>query len=794
MKLPGLFDLIPWDALVAPGILSSTDGALTRAFRYQGPDLSSAEPARLNALAEVTRRALDLTGDRWIVSFDAFRHPAPPYPATAAFSDPFSRALDAERKRAYEAQSPLALHQFLTLTWCPVAPKRPETDANALKASLDARLSDFLRDSSEVQQLLGTALAIEPLTSPELLEHLHRCLTFRSQPLRTTDPLEAVLSDCDVRFASGVQVDELTVIPIAIGGAGFPSEVASGAFDWIAADFPLRYHLRILPLSPYSATHALDKKRSEWFRSTLRLKTLLSLIFGAKGQAPSDASTLGTDYESTMLGNTKKAAASIQENQTSVGYTTPVLFVSDSDPSEAHHRATQLVAELRNRGYTAWIETINAPDAYLGALPSLGSRNIRRPLVTHQAAASLAPLTTPWIGHVRHPHPILEDAHAIAYTDGATPFHLALAHGDVQHTIILGPTGTGKSVLVNFLISQFLRFPSSRVFAFDKGYSQLLLAHATGGAHYDLDPSSSTGLRLAPLAALDEPADFQAAEQWLEELFRNQGIELTPNHRTRIHEALGHLRTSDERTLANFAIKLQDHALREALAPFLPGGTYGTLFAGNHLAIDDDRRYIVFELEEALRLGAGVTTPVVLHLFHEVFRRLDGRPTLLICEELAAYIRDSLFATRLEAALLQVRKRRAGVLLATQTPGSILDSAIKDAVLENCPVRLFLPNPKATDEHGAVGYQAFGLNARQRELLTQALPRRDYYYDSPDGSRLFHLGLSPAALDILGSSGPAAQKRFADLKARHGADWLQAHFAAHHPNFPLLEGPACHVA
>jgi type IV secretory pathway VirB4 component len=72
--------------------------------------------------------------------------------------------------------------------------------------------------------------------------------------------------------------------------------------------------------------------------------------------------------------------------------------------------------------------------------------------------------------------------------------------------------------------------------------------------------------------------------------------------------------------------------------------------------------------------------------------------------------------------------------------------------VESCPTRIFLPNPEAMEEIVAPLYRRFGFNDRQRQLISQAQPKRQYYYQSPLGNRLFELGLSPLALAFCGSS------------------------------------------
>src|SRR5262245_22940423 len=80
----------------------------------------------------------------------------------------------------------------------------------------------------------------------------------------------------------------------------------------------------------------------------------------------------------------------------------------------------------------------------------------------------MMPLSAVWAGPECNDHlggpPLL-----FAKTEGATPFRLSLHVGDVGHTLVIGPTGAGKSVLLALMALQFRRYPLSQVFAFPFG-------------------------------------------------------------------------------------------------------------------------------------------------------------------------------------------------------------------------------------------------------------------------------------------------------------------------------------
>ena len=225
-------------------------------------------------------------------------------------------------------------------------------------------------------------------------------------------------------------------------------------------------------------------------------------------------------------------------------------------------------------------------------MPGNGTANVRRPLFTLPAAVRLAPVTSVWAGEPKHPHPALRDhpPTILAATSGSTPFSFSAAVGDVQHAAIIGPTGAGKSVLLSLLLAQYFRYPGAQVMSLDKGYSQLALATAAGGAHYDLAPDPREGAhRFAPLAHLDTGSDLQRATDWLLALLEITGLDATPALQKTVGAGLRDLRQTASRSLATFAVKVQSHAIRDALAPYVLDGPYAHLFDAETSSLRSDR-------------------------------------------------------------------------------------------------------------------------------------------------------------------------------------------------------------
>jgi len=143
------------------------------------------------------------------------------------------------------------------------------------------------------------------------------------------------------------------------------------------------------------------------------------------------------------------------------------------------------------------------------------------------------------------------------------------------------------------------------------------------------------------------------------------------------------------------------------------------------------------------------------------------------------FLDDPLFAERIREWLKTLRKKNVAVVFATQSLADIENSSIAPALIESCPSRIFLPNDRAIEPQSRAIYERFGLNDRQIELISQSIPKQDYYYQSQRGNRMFELGLGPIGLALCGASTPADHKLMDQIKSRTSKagfahDWLQA--------------------
>ena len=766
-----LADYLPWACLVAPGVVLNKDGSFQTIFKYRGPDLESSTDEELVSINARVNNVLRRLGSGWALFFEAQREPVHDYP-DCAFPDAASWLVDQERGlQADEAGSRFESHYYLTLLWLPPADAtgRAEKALITRAETEDAatwrhRLETFQSQAARVFDLLATCLAeLVRLDDDGTLTYLHATISTKSHPVVTPDLpvfLDAILAD--EPFAGGLEpmIGDAHLRTLTI--LGFPASTLPGMLDELNRQgFAYRWATRFIAMDKADAEKILGRKRRHWFAKRKSIGAVLrETMFNEQAAlVDNDADNKAADADAALQ--------ELGSDLVSYGYVTTTITVMDADRRavDEHIRVAERI--INGRGFTAIRETLNAVEAWLGSLPGHPYANVRKPILHTLNLAHIVPLSAVWAGEQTNRH-LNAPALIQAQTHGTTPFRLNLHIGDVGHTLVVGPTGAGKSVLLSLLAMQWKRYAGAQVFIFDKGRSARAATLAMGGSHVDLGSADRPSLQ--PLRDVDRHHGAGFAADWLAGLCMNEGVTITPDLKAGLWDAIQSLASAPrpERTLTGLTLMLQDETLKAALHPFTLEGAHGRLLDADHetLNLADT---VCFEMEDLMHTK-GAVAPVITYLFHRLEDRFDGRPTLLILDEAWLFLDDPMFAARIREWLKTLRKKNVSVVFATQSLADIAGSTIAPALVESCPTRIFLPNERAQEPQSRETYQRFGLNTRQIELISRATPKRDYYYQSPLGCRVFELGLGPIALALCGASTPEDQQMLDRIQAETTSD------------------------
>lgn len=773
----GFPDLLNYFALVDEGVLFLKDGSLLAAWWYAGPDMESATPNEMAVLAAQINGALRDLGNGWMIQADAIRKPATGYPEASAFPDPTSRLIDEARRAVYESGAATfeSVYAF-TATYLPPPEIQDrlsavfiDTDEGERAASWTTVLKHFHRALAQLEDALSDRLSVTRMGSEDLLGFLSTCASGVMHPVRVPNPpldLDALIGAQDLVGGFEPRVGKLWVHPIAI--VGFPGESFPGILDFMnRLSIEYRWSNRFIAVDPTTAEQKIKVTRRNWFQKRYGLSGLLREAMQMGGQTFSNQDAV------LMAEDADAAVAEAASMTVRFGHYTSVVLLFSEERDEVEHYGRQVERELQHHGFKTRVETINALEAFLGTLPGHGFRNVRRPLLHTLNFADLIPTTSIFPGLETNPCPFFPPGSPplfYANTAGATPFRFNLHVSDVGHTMVIGPTGAGKSTLVGLIAAQFLRYPNAQVFAFDKGYSSYALAQAVGGVHYDIAGDQAEALAFCPLARIDESSVRIWAAEWIETLLALQTIEVTPRQRQEVHAALARLAESQDRTLTHFVTEVQDEQVRAGLRHYTLEGAMGQLLDAESDSLQESA-FQVFEVEHLMNKGEQNAVPVLLYLFHEIERRLTGAPSLLILEEAWLLLNHPVFSSKIEEWLRVLRKRNCSVVFVSQSLTEVFNSPQRDLLLESCPTKVFLPNPEARSSQTSQLYRRLGLNETQVELVAHAVPKRHYYYVSSLGRRMLDLALGPETLCFIGVSGSEEIEQIRKLRSQHGGAW-----------------------
>jgi type IV secretion system protein VirB4 len=381
------------------------------------------------------------------------------------------------------------------------------------------------------------------------------------------------------------------------------------------------------------------------------------------------------------------------------------------------------VAELVNVGINPVREKLVLEQCYWAQLPANFEFIGRKSRINTLNLASFAAQHNYPVGKVEGNH--WGNAVTVFDTTSGTPYFFNFHLRDVGHTTIIGPTGAGKTVLMNFLCAQARKF-NCRLFMFDKDRGAEIFVRALDGKYTHIDPGRTCYFN--PLQLDDTLENRSFVAEWLASLVAVNDEEPSAEDMEVIQRSID----------GNYKLR-QEHRVLRNIAPFFglegpgtiasrlrqwhSGGRYAPIFDNVHDVVDFKTDTVFgFEMGDVLA-QKGCLVPVLLYLFHRIQMSLDGTPTMIVLDEAWALVDNRIFAVKIKDWLKTLRKLNGFVVFATQSVEDAVNSSISDTLIQQTATQIFLPNPKATEPYR----KAFMLSEREFNLLKNTDPGTRYF-------------------------------------------------------------------
>lgn len=402
-----------------------------------------------------------------------------------------------------------------------------------------------------------------------------------------------------------------------------------------------------------------------------------------------------------------------------------IIITVLEDTVKEMQKATSIVVDtLRDMGVVFIREDLFMENCYWSQMPANFDFIRRQTYLPSSKVAGFASLYNFPAGKMTGNY--WGDAVTVFRTASDTPYFFNFHYDKNGHTAIIGPLGAGKTVLMNFLVSEAQKY-GGKTFYFEQGKGSEIFIKAMGGKYRHIEQEIDAGtLYFNPLQLKDTPNNRKFLRQWFEYLIdyveesdSSLEGEQTPDslvndeERARIKKAveLSYSLPEESRILSMVIPKIWDKDVatiaKQKIHQWCGTGKYAKYFdAGIDTSGIGQENIIGLDLSLIMQNKA-VIIPAISYLLHKVENSLDGEsPAIIVLDEAWKLIDNKAFVPRLEKWLERIRRKNGILIFATESVEEAENSAISQKLFDLLPTQIFLPNKNADE-----GYkEIFGLS------------------------------------------------------------------------------------
>ncbi|PDT06851.1 VirB4 family type IV secretion system protein [Rhizobium sp. M1] len=761
---------IPYIRHVDDSIIALDSRAMMVMVALDGISFETADAVDLNSLhRSLNTLYRNIADERLSLWTHVIRRRDNAYP-DGQFANSFSDRLNAKYRERMVREDLFRNDLYVTLVW------HPDRDPAQRAASLLNRLRKARRARMEVDEIALKHLRdkVADLTAglrhfePRVLtlyeqhgivfsqpsEVLHQIVGGRREPVPLTEgPISsAIYSDRVIFGRETVEIRHEAACRYAgmFGFKEYPAATRPGMLDGI-----LTAPFELILTQSFAFTAKADAR----------------VIMGRKQNQMVSAG----DKAASQIGELSEAMDDLESNRFVLGEHHLALSAFAPSVKELTDNLAKARAYLTNGGAVVAREDLGLEAAWWAQLPGNRRYRARSGAVTSRNFAALSPY---------HSYPSGQKdgnkwgpAVAMLKTASGSPFYFNFHHGDLGNTFVCGPSGAGKTVLLNFMLSQLEKHDPHMVF-FDKDRGADLFVRAAGGTYLPLRNGAATGC--APLKALEFTAENKVfLTGWIAKLARSGSGELSTTELRDIASAVdGVADLPVERrsigALRTFLNNTDPEGIASRLRRWENGGPLGWVFDNESDDIGIGAKFIGYDMTDFLD-NEEIRTPLMAYLFYRIEQLIDGRRIIIVIDEFWKALQDEGFRDLAQNKLKTIRKQNGLMLFATQSPRDAIVSPIAHTIIEQCPTQIFLSNPRGDRADYVNGFK---LTEREFELISREIPveSRRFIVKQGHNSVVAELKLNGFDDELAILSGRTVNVELADaIRAEVGdrrEDWL----------------------
>ncbi|HKV23161.1 MAG TPA: type IV secretion system DNA-binding domain-containing protein [Candidatus Acidoferrum sp.] len=414
------------------------------------------------------------------------------------------------------------------------------------------------------------------------------------------------------------------------------------------------------------------------------------------------------------------------------------VVVYDLDPSKVDTACAEFYKTFSVHDAQLYEEKYNLLNAFLATVPGGSAFNLRSMYLLNTNYADYSFLFTLHCGEPENAH-LRQEYLAVLETNHNTPYFLNLHHRDVAHTMILGRTGSGKSFLLNFLITNMQKY-DPHTFIFDLGGSFESLTRLFGGTYVRVG-LNSPGFKINPFSVPPTKENLDFLALFVKVLIHGSSpMDLTPAEERDLYHQIENLYEIEPslRTLTVLSNTL-DRRLADRLAKWTTGGQFDFVFDNAEDTITFSR-FQCFDFQ-GMNQYPEVLEPLLFYILHRANAvicdpRISHVFKAFFIDEAWLFLKNPVIKSYIIEALKTWRKQNAAMILSTQSLDELRKSEILDIIIESCPTKIFLANP---DMDRDLYRRQFNLNDNEIELISTLRPKQQLLIKTPELAKVANL-------------------------------------------------------
>jgi type IV secretion system protein VirB4 len=385
----------------------------------------------------------------------------------------------------------------------------------------------------------------------------------------------------------------------------------------------------------------------------------------------------------------------------SVGQTTFMLI---NESKDALNKDIRLIYKHFNEiGFVAVKETVYLPSIFYSQLPG-NMRYLRRfSVVATTKIANWFSLYGFPIGSVRNNY--WGDALTIIPTAIKTPYFFNFHNGNKGNTFILGKEGTGKTTILNFLLSQSLKY-KPKIFYIDTKRNSEVFISAIGGEYYRVGPNlGEDEYKINPFLLEDsiENREFLntliiAMVDWQDDNFIDMGKDVTrlKEQYKNIDNILEQIANSEDKSFKSCIEKFntQDtNIIYKSLQKYINDPQFSFLFSDTNTDMPTD---IIGISLRTILTNPHTLTPFFMCILKNIDNYTNGEPFILVIDDCWQLINNIYIIGLFRRILFGAASKNMIVAITINTLPEQDEPVITGDFETFFSTEIFLSNPKAT--------------------------------------------------------------------------------------------------